>query len=112
MHMHSELDEHVPLEGGIGISNAYFPPLDSVFSVWSQKNACATPGQIVSSNAKFTLRQWSGCSNNVTIQYYLTKDGGHAWPGGLPGSWMGDTPSAAINANDLLWNFFQQYQLP
>lgn len=112
LHMHSELDEHVPQEGGIGVSNAYFPPLDSVFNVWSQKNACSLPDQVVVSNAQYTLRQWTGCSNNVTIQYYLTKDGGHAWPGGLPGSSMGDTPSTAINANDLLWSFFQQYQLP
>jgi polyhydroxybutyrate depolymerase len=110
LHMHSELDEHVPLEGGVGISNAYFPPLDSVFNVWSAKDACSAPNQVVTSNAKYTLRQWTGCSNNVTIQYYLTKDGGHAWPGGLPGSWMGDTPSTAINANDLLWTFFQQYE--
>lgn len=111
LHMHSELDEHVPLEGGIGISSAYFPPLDSVFNVWSARDACSTPNQVVTSNAKYTLRQWTGCTNNVSIQYYLTKDGGHAWPGGLPGSWMGDTPSTAINANDLLWQFFQRYEL-
>jgi polyhydroxybutyrate depolymerase len=48
----------------------------------------------------------------VTIRYYLTQDGGHAWPGGLPGSVIGDKPSIVINADDLLWDFFQQYQLP
>lgn len=46
------------------------------------------------------------------INCYLTKDGGHAWPGGLKGSGIGDSPSKVIQANDLLWNFFQQYLLP
>lgn len=112
LHMHSELDKRVPEQGGIGISNAYFPPLDSVFNAWSQQNACSVPNQVMEFDAAYTFRRWSSCDNGVIIDYYLTKDGGHAWPGGLPGSWFGDTPSKAINANDLLWRFFQEHQLP
>ncbi|MET0462243.1 MAG: PHB depolymerase family esterase [Chitinophagaceae bacterium] len=114
LHMHSALDTNVPVAGGFvtGPSGAYFHPLDSVFNVWSQKNACSNPNQVAISNAKYTLRKWIGCNNSATIEYYLTKDGGHAWPGGLPGSVIGDTPSTAISANDLLWDFFQRYQLP
>jgi hypothetical protein len=33
-------------------------------------------------------------------------------PGGLKGSESGDTPSTVISANDLLWDFFQQHELP
>lgn len=114
LHMHSELDQNVPYKGGYGNgpTTNYFPPVDSVFNVWSQKDACTTPNQLITSNAGYTLHRWTGCNNNVTIDFYLTKDGGHAWPGGLPGSLMGDTPSKVINANDLLWSFFQQHQLP
>lgn len=114
LHMHSEKDTDVPVNGGYGTgpSGAYFHPLDSVFNVWSQKNVCSIPNQVVTTTAKYTLRKWSGCNNGTTIEYYLTKDGGHAWPGGLPGSVIGDTPSTAINANDLLWEFFQRYKLP
>ncbi|MBO9659185.1 MAG: dienelactone hydrolase family protein [Chitinophagaceae bacterium] len=114
LHMHSEKDTNVPVNGGYGTgpSNAYYHPLDSVFNVWSQKNVCTIPNQVVTTTAKYTLRKWSGCNNSTTIEYYLTKDGGHAWPGGLPGSVIGDTPSTAISANDLLWEFFQRYKLP
>lgn len=114
LHMHSILDEHVPYNGGTGngISGVYAPPLDSVLNVWSSKNACATKAQVVVNNSSYKFTQWTNCSNNALIHYYLTKDGGHAWPGGLPGSLNGDTPSKAINANDLLWEFFKQYQLP
>jgi len=115
LHMHSVLDSNVPYTGGVGtgFSNHYNPPLDSVFQVWSLMNACAAPAQVVVNNSSYKLTKWTGCSNNTSIQYYLTKDGGHAWPGGSPGGLpLGDKPSAVINANDLLWDFFQQYQLP
>ncbi|MFT4022814.1 MAG: hypothetical protein QM664_03395, partial [Flavihumibacter sp.] len=114
LHLHSKLDENVPYTGGYGngISGAYFPPLDSVFAVWSANNACGSAPQIVHSDNRYTLREWTACGENASIQYYLTEDGGHAWPGGLPGSAGADQPSTAINANDLLWDFFRQHPMP
>ncbi|ULQ54661.1 extracellular catalytic domain type 1 short-chain-length polyhydroxyalkanoate depolymerase [Flavihumibacter fluvii] len=114
LHMHSYLDENVPYQGGVGVgpSKAYNHPVDSGLNVWSTINSCGNNARVVEDNAGYKLTQWTNCSNAVTIQWYMTKDGGHAWPGGLPGSAMGDTPSSAINANNLLWAFFQQHQLP
>lgn len=112
LHMHSVLDNHVPYIGGTGVLNAHYPPLDSVLNVWSINNSCGTSSKIIVDNAYYTFTKWVDCNSNSNINYYLTKDGGHAWPGGFPGSSNGDTPSTAINANDLLWEFFQQYQLP
>lgn len=114
LHMHAAPDTHVPYQGGkgTGFSNAYFPPVDSVLNVWSAINGCALSPEIKSVEDKYTFTQWTDCDNKVTVQYYLTQDGGHAWPGGLPGRAGSDTPSTVINANDLLWDFFQQYQLP
>ena len=114
LHMHSKLDQHVVYTGGFGdgVSDVYCPPLDSVLNVFSLKNSCTNPSQVIFSNNLYTFKKWSSCTNNVSIQYYLTNDGGHGWPGGLPGGPNSDTPSTAINANDLLWDFFQQYQLP
>lgn len=114
LHMHSKLDQHVVYTGGYGngVSGVYCPPLDSVLNVWSLKNNCTTTAQTIVSNSNYTQKRWTNCSNNVSIDYYLTNDGGHGWPGGLPGGPNSDIPSASINANDLLWDFFQQYQLP
>jgi len=113
LHMHSVLDTRVPYQGGIGITKAYYPPLDSVFNVWSLNNTCTTTAQVLVDDSKYRFTQWSDCRNNASIHYYLTKDGGHGWPGGLPGGGPNsDTPSSVINANDLLWDFFRQYQLP
>lgn len=113
LHMHSVLDARVPYTGGKGITGVYFPPIDSVMNVWSQINTCETTAQVVKDDDDYKLTRWTDCSNNVTIQYYLTQDGGHAWPGGLPGGGANsDTPSTVISANDLLWDFFKLYQLP
>ena len=114
LHMHSKLDQNVVHTGGYGngISVVYCPPLDSVLNVWSLKNNCTTTGEVVVSNSNYTQKRWRNCTNNVTIDYYLTNDGGHGWPGGLPGGPNADIPSTSINANDLLWSFFQQHQLP
>jgi len=114
LHLHSALDENVPYKGGVGVgpSGNYNPPVDSVLNVFQQKDQCANVAQVIVDNSNYRFTRWSTCNNNVSIQFYLTKDGGHAWPGGLPGSANGDIPSTAINANDVLWEFFQQYQLP
>ena len=115
LHMHSVLDTNVPYQGGVGsgFTGAYCPPLDSVLNAWSLSDKCKTTAKVIVNTSSYTLTKWSDCTNNVTIQWYLTQDGGHAWPGGLPGGGANaDTPSTAINANDLLWDFFQQYQLP
>jgi polyhydroxybutyrate depolymerase len=111
--MHSVQDDKVPYMGGVGITGVRFSPIDSVMNVWAAINACATQGQVLVNNDDYRFAQWSDCDDDATIKYYLTQDGGHAWPGGLPGGGAnGDTPSTVINANDLLWEFFQQHQLP
>ena len=42
----------------------------------------------------------------------LVKDNGHAWPGGQPGTRQGDLPSTAINATDVIWDFFKAHAKP
>ncbi|MBC7850426.1 MAG: phospholipase [Chitinophagaceae bacterium] len=114
LHMHSVNDSRVPYTGGegAGVVDAYLPPLDSVLNVWSLKNSCNVQAQVLTNNAQFLHSKWSDCNQNTSIEYYLTQDGGHGWPGGLPGGANSDIPSTYINANDLLWAFFQKYQLP
>ncbi len=44
--------------------------------------------------------------NKTPIELVVTETGGHSWPGGK--SVRGKTPSQAINANDLIWEFFMR----
>jgi len=111
LHIHSAIDTHVPFEGGIGMANHYFTPVDSTMSVWSALDSCNAPPQ-VTENAGYSLTEWKDYTGKVAIDLYLTQDGGHSWPGGLKPRDKADPPSSAVNATDLLWNFFQQYSLP
>lgn len=111
LHMHSAQDTKVPFTGGTGLGGYYFPPVDSVLNAWSIEDGCTSYIQTEDRNT-YVYKAWATCNNSSSIQCYLTDDGGHAWPGGSKsGSWA-DTPSTAINANDLMWAFFQRYELP
>lgn len=110
LHIHSELDTKVPYAGGKGVQGYHFAPVDSVLSVWKSINNCAVSPAIPVDNDRYRLTVWNSCAETSAVESYLTHDGGHAWPGGeRPGNWA-DIPSVAINANDVIWEFFQRYE--
>jgi polyhydroxybutyrate depolymerase len=48
------------------------------------------------------------CANGVQVQACVIETGGHSWPG-VKDVRMGKEPaSQAINANDVMWDFFQR----
>jgi len=112
IHFHSYLDTSVPYQGGIGdgVSNHYNPPLDSVLNVWATTDNCQNLGDTLLDNEEYTHVVWNNCDCFYSIEYYITHDGGHSWPGGNQ-SPIGDPTSEFINANDLMWDFFQQFTL-
>lgn len=108
LHIHSEPDTKVPPQGGYGLAGYYFPPVDSVLKIWALTNNCGSDKPVETSFENYTKYQWLNCYNSVHIEYYLTKDGGHAWPGGIKSRVGADTPSKAIDANEIIWDFFQE----
>lgn len=109
---HSYLDTNVPYLGGVGTgtSGHYNPPQDSVLNAWSGKNICTNTQDTIVDNAEYTKVLWTDCNCGTEISYYITTDGGHSWHGGNP-TQIGDPVSEYINANDLMWEFFQQHTL-
>lgn len=116
LHIHSQLDRNVPYTGGVGtksINKQWNSPVDSTLTVFAQLAKCSTTKQAVKTTDKYTFYQWSGCQDGADIQYYLTTDGGHSWPGGTKAvRFIGDAPSEAFVNNDLIWSFFENYSLP
>jgi polyhydroxybutyrate depolymerase len=109
VHIHSGLDNKVPLNGGIGIGGYHFPAVDSVMRVWSSLNHCDESASVTDDGA-VRHTQWQ-CDHSA-LEQYVTYDGGHSWPGGRQSGVRGDVPSAAINANDVIWSFLGQFSLP
>jgi len=111
IHFHSYLDSNVPHNGGHGdgVSNHYNPPLDSVLTVWSAINGCNIVQDTLVNDSIYTHIIWDNCECNASIEYYITQDGGHSWPGGNA-TIIGD-PVSNLPANDLMWEFFQEHPL-
>lgn len=108
LHIHSALDTKVPYTGGIGIGGYNFSDVDSVLNVWATVNLCMdAPAE--NDNGRYKTMFWNNCQGNVSIERYLTSDGGHSWPGGKQTGQWADLPSAYVNANDLIWEFFQRF---
>lgn len=104
------LDKNVPYLGGPpggrgarGWDGTPTQPAIEQWEFWAAANGC-NPTPRKQENAKWIL--WSNaCATPVEL--YLVKDNGHAWPGGQPGSRRGDKPSTAVNATDVIWEFFK-----
>lgn len=112
IHFHSYIDSSVPYLGGTGtgISDHYNPPHDSVMQVWAEANGCMVLNDTITHNQQYTHVRWNNCTCNVSINYYITRDGGHSWPGGTQTP-VGDQVSSYINATDMMWEFFKQHSL-
>lgn len=110
LHIHSILDESVPLNGGTGIFGFYFPPVQDGLDKWIRFNACNPTAAINYDKNNLIYTLYNQCEKS-TIEYYITKDGGHSWPGGIKSRGGGDEVSTAINATDLIWEFFKHYKL-
>lgn len=112
IHFHSYLDSNSVYYGGVGngISDHYNPPVDSIMDVWSGLNACSIIRDTLVNNIDYTHIRFADCDCLVEQQVFITQDGGHSWPGGNS-TQIGDPVSIVINANDEIWDFFQQHSL-
>jgi polyhydroxybutyrate depolymerase len=74
---------------------------------WAAANGCSTEATTVDAGAWVHVRH--DCPAPLGVELYAVKDNGHAWPGGQRGSAMGDIPSTALNATDVIWAFFSAH---
>jgi polyhydroxybutyrate depolymerase len=109
---HSYQDTSVPYQGGVGdgISNHYNSPQDSVLNAFAAHAGCTVLNDTLQHDNVMTVIRWHECACNAEVITYRTPDGGHSWHGGN-GTGIGDPPSTAVSANDLMWELFQQHTL-
>ncbi len=112
VHFHSYDDQSIPYEGGVGdgVSGHYNPPLDSVLNAWAGHNGCIVKNDTLVHTNEFTFTKWKTCDCGAEVNFYISQDGGHSWPGGTQ-TQIGDPVSEFISATDLMWSFFQQHSL-
>ncbi len=109
LHIHALDDDHVLFDGGSGVkskTHADFVPVADTIQKWLSINACQpTPQRILEVKGAY-CDLYAQCQNNTQVKLCVTETGGHSWPGGtkVRGNAMGST---AINANDIIWQFYQ-----
>jgi polyhydroxybutyrate depolymerase len=105
---HSIDDDHVPLNGGKGVSaltDTDFASVPATQAKWVQIDRADPAAKRVLTVSGAHCDLHSAESGGAPVELCLTDTGGHSWPGG--GTQQGrKQPSMAISANDLMWTFF------
>jgi polyhydroxybutyrate depolymerase len=82
---------------------------------WSSQDHCSSVAHATPVNG-VEETTYGGCSNNAQVELYEINGEGHEWPGGptVPSSvslFLGPQ-SSLVNADSLMWAFFQAHPLP
>ena len=113
--INGKLDESVPIEGGENggrFADAWdgtlLKPAKYQGEFWAKVNGCGS--EPVKQRFNANLYAWRyDCPAGLDVIHYIVEDGGHQYPGGQRGSTLGDKPSNAMNATDVIWAFFSQH---
>ncbi len=83
------------------------PSVESVNATWGAIDACGPP---TSATVGDVTTQTAGCADGRTVELISVAGAGHQWPGGQrtpPTELAGvPEPSAALDATDTIWRFF------
>lgn len=105
IHFHAKDDSHVLFGGGSGpdaLTKTNFTSVPATVAKWVALNKAAPQAKTVLSVPGATCQLHAG---PAPVQLCVTETGGHSWPG-TQSRRANKSPSQAINANDLIWEFF------
>jgi polyhydroxybutyrate depolymerase len=114
LHIHARDDDHVLFNGGAG-PNAFrdatkvmdFLSVPQTIARWVQRDHCAAPARRVLERPGAYCEVYAGCAGGTQVQLCVTEEGGHSWPGAQKVRRGKEAPSQALDANDVIWDFFQ-----
>lgn len=90
------------------------PTIPEITATWAVRNGCKKTPTEKPVAADVTIISFS-CPKGDEAELYRVTGGGHAWPGSAFSkaveSAIGPT-TLSINANELMWSFFQAHPLP
>jgi len=110
LHIHARDDDRVLFEGGAGAKFrdeakvADFTAVAATISKWVAFNRAAQKSRRVMTVTGASCDLHEAGAPGAAVQLCITDSGGHSWPGG--GERRNESPSMAIRANDVMWEFF------
>lgn len=112
LHIHAKDDNSVLFGGGAGPGSfnkkfvTDYRSVEATIEKWRTLNACSKAPKRVLDIKGATCDLTSDCKAGTAVQLCTTTSGGHSWPGGTKPRRGGDTPSKALSATDVMWDFF------
>jgi polyhydroxybutyrate depolymerase len=115
LHIHARDDTHVLFNGGAG-PGAFrdtrkvmaFVSVPDTIARWVARDRCTGPAQRTLDLPGATCETHAGCADGREVQLCVTESGGHSWPGAAKVRRGKPAASAALDANDVIWRFFEQ----
>jgi polyhydroxybutyrate depolymerase len=116
IHIHGLADTRIRFNGGRGdgVANIDGPAVPDVIAFWRKTDQCADPttttsGPVTTSSAD--------CPDGREVTLITITGAGHQWPGAVSRpalqALLGlDTPSTAIDATSVIWDFFAAHPKP
>jgi polyhydroxybutyrate depolymerase len=111
LHIHARNDDMVLFNGGAGqklrrgeLAADFVAVPDSIAKWVKLDRAGPKPRRVLEVPGAWCDRYEAG-KDGAPVQLCVTDSGGHSWPGGQKARGEA-TPSQAIQANDLMWEFF------
>jgi polyhydroxybutyrate depolymerase len=106
-----------PIDPYGGNGQAYWTyDVDTAARRWADHDQCGVRPRTSSPVEGVWLSVFPSCAGAASVQLYTLIGGGHTWPGGPPltkrlTDLLGAS-TTAINANALMWSFFDGHPLP
>jgi polyhydroxybutyrate depolymerase len=117
LHIHGTDDPLQPFHGSKKGSNLFrFPGVEESLKEWIRVNGCAEEPTVTELPAKkdklkVVRKDYRTGKEKAPVILYVVHGGGHTWPGSdRHARWLGETTNN-IDANDLMWEFFQKFSL-
>lgn len=105
IHFHAKDDSHVLFDGGFGpdaLVKTNFTSVPATIAKWAGLNKASPQAKTILSVPGARCELHPG---PAPVELCVTDSGGHSWPGSASRR-ANKSPSKAINANDLMWDFF------
>lgn len=119
IHIHGTADQTFPYQGGPGRRNndgqgdrpadTRGPAIPNLIDTWRKVDGCGAPSVNTSGPVTTSV---AVCTGARTVELITIEDAGHQWPGAQQNDARAaqllnlDPPSPALNATDVLWDFF------
>jgi len=105
---HGLADNIIPYNGTH--MRSMLPPIYTWAGSWAEWNGCNKMPSETTPITDVTVDTWPGCGDNAEVVLYTIANHGHSWPGSkvMPRN----ITSQAVDATDLMWEFFQKHPMP